>query len=116
VCLRSCLVLLPALTRLLAVILSLCSSWDEWVPSTRLLKYNEQNIALQKSLQASALPHTGHGGGASSSARAQHGAGTKGPGTRTGARKDGGRGTKRGREEVPSPLSAHCSCADPRIL
>ncbi|EKM74705.1 hypothetical protein AGABI1DRAFT_80803 [Agaricus bisporus var. burnettii JB137-S8] len=74
-------------------------TWDEWVPSNRLLKHNEQNIALQKSLQATALPHTGHGGSASSSARAHHGAGTKGSGTRTGARKDGGRGTKRGREE-----------------
>lgn len=65
----------------------------------RLLKLNEQNIAVQKSLQQSANPHIGHSGSVSASAKAQHG-GTKGVGTRTGARKDGGRGTKRAREEA----------------
>lgn len=70
------------------------------MPVTRLLKLNEQNLALQKSLQQSANPHAGHSGSVSASAKAHHGGATKGGGTRTGARKDGGRGTKRAREEV----------------
>lgn len=27
-------------------------SWDEWVPPTRLLKWTDTNLAMQKSLQA----------------------------------------------------------------
>lgn len=33
-------------------------TWDEWVPGLRLLKFNETNIATQKSLQAQA--HAAH--------------------------------------------------------
>ncbi|KAI6103806.1 MRG-domain-containing protein [Pisolithus croceorrhizus] len=75
-------------------------TWDEWVSITRLLKYDETNVALQKALtnQASAA--------AASSSGAAKGKGTSGGTSTTGvgsgrARKDG-RGTKRGREEDDS--------------
>lgn len=29
------------------------NSWDEWVPESRILKYNEANVARQKELQKS---------------------------------------------------------------
>lgn len=84
-------------------------TWDEWVPVSRLLKLNEQNIATQKALQAS----SGHGGsgrgplvGGSSGGPGGSGVGVssgpKGAGSRGGARKDGthgGRGQKRARDE-----------------
>lgn len=28
-----------------------CFSWDEWVPESRVLKYNEANVAKQKEVQ-----------------------------------------------------------------
>lgn len=75
-------------------------TWDEWVSITRLLKYDETNVALQKALttQASAA--------AASSSGAVKGKGASGATSTTGmgsgrARKDG-RGTKRGREEDDS--------------
>jgi hypothetical protein len=76
------------------LILCLCARWDEWVPPGRLLKYNETNIAHQKSLQASA-----GSGGSASAAKSKTGA-TSAAGGRGAPRKDGTRGTKRAREEV----------------
>ncbi|KAJ7471802.1 MRG-domain-containing protein [Mycena latifolia] len=80
------------------------TTWDEWVPAARLLKDNEVNRALQKSLQkdapataaaarahpkASTSSHKDTGAGASASAM-----------TRSGTRKETGtRGTKRGRDD-----------------
>jgi len=90
-------------------------TWDEWVPVLRLLKLNEQNLALQKTLQQTANPHTGHSGAVSASAKAHHG-GTKGAGTRTGARKDGGRGTKRAREEDDASKKPDMKMNIPDIL
>ncbi|KIO03171.1 hypothetical protein M404DRAFT_146431 [Pisolithus tinctorius Marx 270] len=75
-------------------------TWDEWVSITRLLKYDETNVALQKALtnQASAA--------AASSSGASKGKGTSGgtstTGTGTGRARKDGRGTKRGREEDDS--------------
>jgi hypothetical protein len=37
--------------QLLTVTNSLTSSWDEWVPEDRVLKYNEFNIVKQKELK-----------------------------------------------------------------
>lgn len=73
-------------------------SWDEWVPSNRLLKFNETNLATQKSLQQSNAPAASTAAAAKAASRAANKDGG-GVGTR-GARKDGTRGTKRGREEV----------------
>jgi hypothetical protein len=77
--------------------------WDEWVPASRLLKMDETNCALQQSLKVQAKIQTSlassskhgksHGaGGASNSKEAIS--------SRPGVRKDGTRGTKRGREDV----------------
>jgi mortality factor 4-like protein 1 len=69
-------------------------SWDEWVPTVRLLKFNETNLALQKDLsraQAAATSTSASASKTSTSAR--------GPQAGGGRRKEGGRGTKRGRED-----------------
>lgn len=77
--------------------------WDEWVPVSRLLKMTETNVALQKSLQHTNIP-SAHGGVASAKINPKS-AGTNKDSisTRAGARKDGTRGTKRGREDVRLP-------------
>ncbi|KZT67561.1 MRG-domain-containing protein [Daedalea quercina L-15889] len=75
-------------------------TWDEWVQPSRLLKYNEANIALQKALQAQASA-AASSSSASTSKGASKSASAK-DSSRLG-RKDGGtRGTKRGREEDDS--------------
>jgi len=81
-------------------------TWDEWVPLSRLLTYNEENIAKQKALQQSAVASSAHASASkphpvhkvvSSTAGIKEGiAGTRG------SRKDGTRGTKRAREEDES--------------
>ncbi|KAI0653133.1 MRG-domain-containing protein [Cubamyces menziesii] len=75
-------------------------TWDEWVDASRLLKFNETNIALQKALQSQS--QAAHAANASSSkaSKAQAAKDGGGVGGRGGlGRKDGARGTKRGREE-----------------
>ncbi|KAH9840755.1 MRG-domain-containing protein [Rhodofomes roseus] len=75
-------------------------TWDEWVQPSRLLKFNETNIALQKALQAQASA-AASSSSASAAKGANKSASAKDP-ARLG-RKDGGtRGTKRGREEDDS--------------
>ncbi len=82
-------------------------SWDEWVPSHRLLKHNDTNIAIQKTLQSQAnatnaavnASNRAAKSGPSGSHREHHSVGGLGSGS-TRVRKDGARGTKRGREEV----------------
>ncbi|RDX42533.1 MRG-domain-containing protein [Lentinus brumalis] len=74
-------------------------TWDEWVDSNRLLKFNETNIALQKALQSQSQAAQAAQASSSKAAKAQQAKDAAG-GSRGGARKDGGsRGTKRGREE-----------------
>ncbi|KAJ3576986.1 hypothetical protein NP233_g20 [Leucocoprinus birnbaumii] len=101
-------------------------TWDEWVPVSRLLKLNEQNIAVQKSLQAS----SGHGGsgrgpmvGIAGTAPGGLGAGgstgSKGAASRGGARKDGGhggRGQKRARDEDDSSKKPELKLNVPDVL
>lgn len=89
-------------------------SWDEWVPSNRLLKFNETNLATQKSLQQSNAPAASTAAAAKAASRAANKDGG-GVGTR-GARKDGTRGTKRGREEVCAAELFFLSVWDQRIL
>jgi mortality factor 4-like protein 1 len=74
--------------------------WDEWVPASRLLKLNEENVAVQKALQAQA--NAANASAASSSKHKSGGGHKDGSSSKAGlsARKDGSRGTKRGREEV----------------
>jgi mortality factor 4-like protein 1 len=94
---------------------SVIARWDEWVPATRLLKDNEVNRILQKSLQkdapATAAAARSHPK-ASTSTTKDTGTGTSASAnTRSGTRKETGtRGTKRGRDDVcaiPYFLSAH---------
>ncbi|EMD35829.1 hypothetical protein CERSUDRAFT_96052 [Gelatoporia subvermispora B] len=72
-------------------------TWDEWVDATRLLKFNDTNIALQKALQAQSSAAQASSAAGSSKGAAKGYAARE---TGRGARKDGGtRGTKRGRDE-----------------
>jgi hypothetical protein len=59
----------------------------------------ETNIALQKSLQHTNVP-SAHGGAASAKINPKNSGIKDSVSTRAGARKDGTRGTKRGREDV----------------
>ncbi|KAI6021027.1 MRG-domain-containing protein [Pisolithus marmoratus] len=72
-------------------------TWDEWVSITRLLKYDETNVALQKALTNQASAAAASSSGTSKGKGASGGTSTIGTGSGRG-RKDG-RGTKRGREE-----------------
>ncbi|KAJ6589103.1 MRG-domain-containing protein [Mycena capillaripes] len=80
------------------------TTWDEWVPASRLLKDNEVNRLLQKSLQkdapATAAAARSHPK-ASTSANKDTASGTSASAnTRSGTRKETGtRGTKRGRDD-----------------
>lgn len=84
----------------------LCGRWDEWVPTERLLKDNEVNRALQKSLQknapATAAAARAHPKASTSSTAKDSGVGTSASATtRSGTRKETGtRGTKRGQDDV----------------
>ncbi|KAG5634164.1 hypothetical protein H0H81_003101 [Sphagnurus paluster] len=89
-------------------------SWDEWVPHSRLLKHNEASLELQKQLQKT---HVAPATAAASSSRGPK-AGVKdgGASTRAGARKDGTRGTKRGREEDDSSKKPEMKLNLPEVL
>ncbi|KAG6874050.1 hypothetical protein C0995_006907 [Termitomyces sp. Mi166 len=89
-------------------------TWDEWVPHSRLLKYNETNIELQKSLQKNNAHASTSGGSSSRGPKAgpREGAG----GARGGTRKDGTRGTKRGRDEDDSNRKPELKLNLPEIL
>ncbi len=69
-------------------------SWDEWVPTARLLKHNEANLALQKDLSRAQAAVTLASASASKTSNAVRGTQSGG-----GRRKEGGRGTKRGRDD-----------------
>lgn len=88
--------------------------WDEWVHPSRLLKLNETNLALQKSLQQANAAAAASSAGASNAANKTGATGSRHiakDGGRTG-RKDGARGTKRGREEVClSSFLTYCTLA-----
>ncbi|KAL0961361.1 hypothetical protein HGRIS_006317 [Hohenbuehelia grisea] len=76
-------------------------TWDEWVPAPRLMKLNDTNIAIQKSLQAQASASNASAAGAAKHGHKAGGASHKESvfGASSRARKDGTRGTKRGRDE-----------------
>ncbi|OBZ73170.1 Chromatin modification-related protein EAF3 [Grifola frondosa] len=87
-------------------------TWDEWVDGSRLLKFNETNIALQKALQSQAT----QGQASSSAVKSMAKAHTTKDTARTG-RKDGGtRGTKRGREEDESSKKPEMKLNVPEVL
>jgi len=69
-------------------------TWDEWVPTARLLKFNEANLSLQKDLARAQAAATSTSASASKTSNTTRGAQAGG-----GRRKEGGRGTKRGRDD-----------------
>jgi len=91
-------------------------TWDEWTPASRLLKLNEENIAVQKALQAQASAASASA--ASSSKHKYSGANKDGSSSKAGAgaRKDGSRGTKRGREEDEGTKKPEMKLNVPEIL
>ncbi|KAI0363705.1 MRG-domain-containing protein [Pilatotrama ljubarskyi] len=92
-------------------------TWDEWVDASRLLKFNETNIALQKALQSqSQAAQAAHASSSKASkAQAAKDASTGGRGG-AGGRKDGARGTKRGREEDESTRKPEMKLNVPEML
>jgi len=91
-------------------------TWDEWVPANRLLKMTETNVALQKSLQHTNVP-SAHGGVASAKINPKNtGTNKDSVSTRAGARKDGTRGTKRGREDEESSKKPEMKLNMPEVL
>ncbi|KAI8977862.1 MRG-domain-containing protein [Trametes punicea] len=92
-------------------------TWDEWVDASRLLKFNETNIALQKALQSqSQAAQAAH----ASSSKASKSQASKDGGSASGrgaiGRKDGTRGTKRGREEDEGTRKPEMKLNVPEIL
>ncbi|KAI0349842.1 MRG-domain-containing protein [Trametes cingulata] len=92
-------------------------TWDEWVDASRLLKFNETNIALQKALQSQSQAAQAAHASSSKASKAQSakdaGAGGRGG---PGGRKDGARGTKRGREEDESTRKPEMKLNVPEML
>ncbi|KAK0444994.1 MRG-domain-containing protein [Desarmillaria tabescens] len=95
-------------------------TWDEWVPLSRALKYTEENLAKQKALQKTNTPANQAAASKAKSSlylhisAARDGAGTTGP-SRT-ARKDGTRGTKRGRDDDESTRKPEMKLTVPELL
>ncbi|KAI6127145.1 MRG-domain-containing protein [Pisolithus sp. B1] len=89
-------------------------TWDEWVSITRLLKYDETNVALQKALTNQASAAAASSSGAAKGKSASGGTSTAGMGSGR-ARKDG-RGTKRGREEDDSHRKPEMKLNVPEVL
>ncbi|KAH8109120.1 MRG-domain-containing protein [Phellopilus nigrolimitatus] len=89
-------------------------TWDEWVPSARLLKYNDTNVALQKQLVASTKEAQSV---AAATAKTQKTTGTtSGRISTAGGRKEGTRGTKRGREEDDGSRKLEMKLTIPNVL
>ena len=89
-------------------------SWDEWVPPSRLLKYNDENVLLQKQVNGVSQPQIKDAVSSASVSISKGVTGSKVGGSASIAGRVGGgvgkglRGTKRGREDVSDiiiPLS-----------
>ncbi|THU98544.1 MRG-domain-containing protein [Dendrothele bispora CBS 962.96] len=100
-------------------------TWDEWVPGERLLKFDETNIAKQKSLQDAAKAanaassNKAHGKSKHNTAGATTGRDREpitAVGTRAGARKDGARGVKRAREDDDNIRRNEMKIVVPEVL
>ncbi|EJD00406.1 MRG-domain-containing protein [Fomitiporia mediterranea MF3/22] len=74
------------------------NTWDEWVPESRLMKFNETNILIQKRLNAENKEAQSAASASTKTAKSATNA-TSGRVLTAGGRKESTRGTKRGREE-----------------
>ncbi|KAF4622537.1 hypothetical protein D9613_009180 [Agrocybe pediades] len=92
-------------------------TWDEWVPANRLLKVTEENLTLQKNL-AQANPTNPHSGSTiyKTHHRSTAGGNKDSASARTGARKDGQRGTKRGRDDDDGSKKPEMKLTVPELL
>ncbi|KAG8689249.1 Esa1p-associated factor [Ceratobasidium sp. 395] len=89
-------------------------SWDEWVLPERLLKWNDANLLVQKSLlAASGATAPGAGAGGSKAAGGTSGGGGGTSTGRAGTRKEG---RKRGREEDETTKKPEMKLEMPDIL
>jgi len=90
-------------------------TWDEWVPATRLLKYNETNIGLAKNLKDASSAST-----SKANKKGAVGGGTSGPSGSSGisgvSRRKEGRGTKRGRDEDDTVKKPDMKLNVPEVL
>ncbi|KAF9643274.1 MRG-domain-containing protein [Thelephora ganbajun] len=94
-----------------SVALPLNNAWDEWVPAARLLKYNETNLELAKTLKNASTAST------SKSANKKSGTGgSTGTGGTASSRRKDGRGTKRGRDEDDTNRRPDMKLNVPEIL
>ncbi|KAK7696372.1 hypothetical protein QCA50_001026 [Cerrena zonata] len=93
-------------------------TWDEWVHPSRLLKLNETNIALQKNLQQANAAAVASSTGSASVAAKGGAAGGRHVAKDVGrsGRKDGARGTKRGREEDDGSKKPEMKINVPEVL
>ncbi|KAH6902543.1 MRG-domain-containing protein [Coprinopsis sp. MPI-PUGE-AT-0042] len=91
-------------------------TWDEWVPASRLLKMNEQNLAHQKALQNSHQSIVGAAGGPGSHHKAGGGGGHKASGAAAAAGRKDARGTKRGRDEDDPARKTEMKLIVPEVL
>ncbi|WFC98972.1 Esa1p-associated factor [Malassezia yamatoensis] len=73
-------------------------TWDEWVPETRLLKYNEENLARQKALVDAQKAEAKVAAQAAESSGANTGTSGKRDQRKSAGSSSAGRGTKRSRE------------------
>jgi mortality factor 4-like protein 1 len=102
--------------------------WDEWVPASRLLKYNETNIGLAKTLKDASSASTSKNASKSNELRNSviqfnltcFVEGTVGGGitgsTAGSSRRKEGRGTKRGRDEDDTSKKPDMKLNVPEIL
>lgn len=104
--------------------------WDEWVPAARLLKYNETNLELAKTLKNASTASTSKSANKSvypnlrclmtrlilvSALESGTGGGT-GTGATASSRRKDGRGTKRGRDEDDTNRRPDLKLNVPEIL
>jgi len=91
-------------------------TWDEWVHPARLLKLNDTNLALQKTLQQANAAATASAAGSSSAKAGTKAANAKDAGRSSGRKDAGTRGTKRGREEDDSSKKPEMKLNVPETL
>lgn len=105
--------------------------WDEWVPAARLLKYNETNLELAKTLKNASSASTSKSANKSAYPNVQSSTtrliffftlpesgtgGSTGTGGTASSRRKDGRGTKRGRDEDDTNRRPDLKLNVPEIL
>ena len=88
-----------SVTKIKSPLISVCSSWDDWVPQDRLRKYTEENLELSQNLKKELTQSQQPPKSTSKSNKHRRGPGSDGGSEdRHSSVPAGGRGTKRGRD------------------